>query len=99
MGQVGFEPACNRRVSAAEDSTWDSTRSPNRTDGTLRPECAERDRPVDLAVFGERVDVVVGRDALAVAEQLGKLGERAGALVVERPAAVAQAVWGRSARC
>ena len=42
----------------------------------------KRDRAVDLAVARQRVDVVVGRHPLRVAEQHGDLGERAGPLVV-----------------
>jgi hypothetical protein len=53
---------------------------------------SERDRAIVLAVVGERVDVVVGGDALRVAEQLSDLCERAGALVEERAATTSQPV-------
>jgi len=45
----------------------------------LHAYAGERDLLVDLAVVGERVDVVVGRDPFRVSEQLALVGE-AGAL-------------------
>jgi len=47
-------------------------------------DAGERDRSVDLPVVGQRVDVVVGRDPLRVAQELGDVGERPSALVVQR---------------
>jgi hypothetical protein len=57
----------------------------------------ERDRTVHFAVVGERVDVVLGGDSLRVTQQLGHVGKRASALVVERATSAAQPMGGRSA--
>jgi hypothetical protein len=44
---------------------------------------------LNLPVVSQRVDIVVGCHTLRVAEESGDLGERAAALVVQRPPAAA----------
>jgi hypothetical protein len=105
--QAGSIPAgrMNRRAVTAFRSTCGADRARNDVPAgpvtdriSANPATGERDRAVEFAVVGERVHVVVGRDALRVAEQRRNLGERAGALVVQRPSPTPGAVAGRGGR-
>ncbi len=84
MGRAGIEAPC---------ITAPSTRRGDDLGENQRRDCAgECDRTVDLAVVGQRVDVVLSRDALGVTEQLRNFGQRACALVVQRPSTATQTV-------
>lgn len=74
------QPHCGERQRSGRFQRVHRLDSPALQEGS---QACERDASVNLAVVGERVDVVVGGDPLRVAEELGDLGQRAGALVVQ----------------